>query len=69
MINSHREGVILTGNVFIIYIKTIRILRIFREGGGYYSAEGSVHLYTELWSTAETSDHRYHDARDMSFCF
>ena len=33
MINSHWEGVILAGNVFIIYIKTIRILRIFRREG------------------------------------
>ena len=70
VINSHWEGVILAGNVFIIYIKTIRILRIQR-GGEYYSAgsEGSVHLYTELWSTAGTSDHRCYDASDMSFCF
>ena len=33
VINSHWEGVILAGNVFIIYIKTIRILRIFRGEG------------------------------------
>ena len=33
MINSHWEGVILAGNVFIIYTKTIRILRIFRREG------------------------------------
>ena len=33
MINSHWEGVILAGNVFIISIKTIRILRVFRKGG------------------------------------
>ena len=78
MINFHWEGVILAGNVFIIYIKTIRILRIFRREGDYSAGRGSecTHLYTELWSTAGTQTIDVmmpvicqYDARDMSFCF